>query len=180
MTDGNKVLLPREIADAGGEERARQRYRLLAIEQAERIVRGTSQVASAIADQLVRDLYLIAEGSAIDASIARSVRNGAMQLRFERDRALAERPRARGMSAVEHEVDRLAHALLSTDADSELAELPRGSSPEDWLAWAPPRHSCSGRPSPTAASGSRTTPRTSFGIASRSARRFASSQVDPA
>lgn len=136
MTDGNKVLLPREIADAGGEERARQRYRLLAIEQAERIVRGTSQVASAISDLLVRDLFLLAEGSAIDASITRSVRNGAMQLRLERDRALAERPRARGMSAVEYEVERLAHAVLSAAADAELPELRRGSQPADSLAWA--------------------------------------------
>ena len=136
MTDGIKVLLPREIADAGGEERARQRYRLLAMEQAERIVRGTSRVASVIGDELVRDLFLIAEGSAIDASIARSLRDGAAQLRQERDRAMAERAGTRGMTAVEREVERLSLAILSADAGDELTELPPGALPEDSLAWA--------------------------------------------
>ena len=37
---------------------------------------------------------------------------------------------------MEHEVERLAHAILSAAADEELPELPRESSPEESLAWA--------------------------------------------
>src|SRR5206468_9042564 len=46
------------------------RYRLLALEQAERLVRGTA-LTPLPRDPLERDLYLLHEAAAIDAHIAR-------------------------------------------------------------------------------------------------------------
>ena len=69
--DGDTIRLPPALATHGDEKRAVQRYRLLAIEQAERLTRGTPVLAPH-GDPLERDLYLLREGAAIDAHIART------------------------------------------------------------------------------------------------------------
>ena len=58
------IVLPRSISDDGG---AAERYRLLAIEQAARVVRGTrTRIPS---DPMERDLYGIIEAASIDAEL---------------------------------------------------------------------------------------------------------------
>src|SRR6476661_3640815 len=55
-----EILLPATIDARDGVEQAAARYRLLAIEQAERLVRG-SAVTELLPTQLERDLYTVAE-----------------------------------------------------------------------------------------------------------------------
>ena len=135
-TDGSKILLPGEITDALGTASAWQRYRFLAIEQAERIVRATPIVASGIEAPLVRDLFLLAEASVIDASVAQRVRDGATQVRAERERVLEARANLRELSPVEQEVEQLVRATLSSSVDVPLAGLSDNASPSESLAWA--------------------------------------------
>ena len=70
--EGEVIRLPEEIETAGDQQRGAERYRLLAIEQAERLARGTSNLAPTT-DPLERDLYLLREGASIDAQIARQI-----------------------------------------------------------------------------------------------------------
>src|SRR5690242_3630775 len=66
--DGDTIFLPPMMAPSDGAA-ALTRYRLLALEQAERLVRGTTG-QSLPKDALERDLYLLREGATIDAHIA--------------------------------------------------------------------------------------------------------------
>ncbi|MEP6732724.1 MAG: VWA domain-containing protein [bacterium] len=138
-TDGNKIMLPDEISDALGTESAWQRYRFLAIEQAERIMRATPTLASEIETPLVRDLFLLAESSVIDASVARLVRDGATQVRAERERALGARTKLRELSPIEQEVEHLVRTTLTSHVDTPLEGLRDDASPQESLAWAEAR-----------------------------------------
>src|SRR6476619_4193549 len=62
------IVLPSRIAAPQGLDAARERYRLLAIERAMRVVRGSDAVVPS-GDRLERDLYLLAEGVSIDRDI---------------------------------------------------------------------------------------------------------------
>ena len=57
-SDGESLRLPAFMDAAAGADAAIARYRLLAIEQGERVVRGTAAVAAAAVDSLERDLFL--------------------------------------------------------------------------------------------------------------------------
>lgn len=122
--DGETIYLPDHISLRRGEEHPLSRFRLFAIEQAERIVRGTARLAPA--DPLARDLYLLREGVAIDAHIAESHPGLVDTLGAERRAVLADRPSLDGLTRSEREVE-----LLLRDA---LAALPDGSESNDPVA----------------------------------------------
>ena len=81
-TDGHRVYLPRSLDLADGEgrlaaadstagrEEAIALYRLLAVQQAARLVRGTPATAAQIQSGDTRDWFLLAEAAAIDRWIA--------------------------------------------------------------------------------------------------------------
>jgi nitric oxide reductase NorD protein len=67
---GDRILLPPALPNDGGDALAR--YRLLAIEQAERIERGTTgAMPGDSASALERDLYLLCEAAAVDRALVR-------------------------------------------------------------------------------------------------------------
>src|SRR5579872_4133737 len=68
---GDTVHLPRALDARDGREIVEQQYRLLGLQQAERVVRGT--MAHAPADPLERDLYWLKEGEAVDATLAHAM-----------------------------------------------------------------------------------------------------------
>ncbi|MEO7360841.1 MAG: hypothetical protein ABI120_10955, partial [Gemmatimonadaceae bacterium] len=71
LTDGERVYLPRTMPDADATEEMAGAglvaYRLLASQAAARAVRGTPDHLPK--DQLVRDLYLLAEAAAVDKQL---------------------------------------------------------------------------------------------------------------
>ena len=83
--DGATIRLPVELRADDGPERALGHYRLLALEQAERLIRGTATLAPA--DPLERDLFLVREGAAIDATLAQA--NPGMRPALDAERAAA-------------------------------------------------------------------------------------------
>src|ERR1051326_6018302 len=105
-SDGESLQLPPSIDASAGDTAAIARYRLLAIEQGERVMRGTAAVAARAADQLERDLFLISESAAVDAAIARTVRNVGPALRAARRAALDRRPLVESLAGAERDVER--------------------------------------------------------------------------
>jgi len=127
------ILLPATLPARDGVDAAAARYRLLAIEQAERLTRGSATVALP-ATQLERDLYMMAEGAAVDHAIATRAPGLAGVLAERHARELSERPDPRRLGVAEREVERLVRAMLSGEAEEAGAGASRG--PEESLAWA--------------------------------------------
>jgi nitric oxide reductase NorD protein len=130
--EGDVIRLPEVIESGGDQRRGADRYRLLAIEQAERLTRGTSNLAPAT-DPLERDLYLLREGASIDAQIARTFPGLARVLNEERATALARRPNVKRLTAAERDVEQLLRDALNEAPDSANIA---SRTPEESLAWA--------------------------------------------
>jgi nitric oxide reductase NorD protein len=126
------IHLPGALSAHAGSDAAIARFRLLAVEQAERLTRGT---VSALPrdDALERDLYLLREGVAIDAKIARVMPRMHHSLAEERRAALIRRPHIDGLTPQEREVERLLRHVLERppDVDDIVSR-----SPNDSLEWA--------------------------------------------
>jgi len=132
--DGARVLLPTTLESADGDVIGR--YRILAMEQAERLVRGTALALPADEPPLVRDLYAIAEGAAADRAIAAQAPGLARAHAAARADALARRPALDVLTPAERQVESLVRGTLSADPGAALPELPAGATPADSLAWA--------------------------------------------
>ena len=133
-TDGERIQLPREI-ESTDTETALSEYRVMAIEQAERIARNTVPMAPAGPAGIERDLYLLREGAMIDAAIARAVPGLRGALSTARKRALESRPSLTRLTRAERAVEGLLRTFLSADLTRE-AERGASGSPDASLAWA--------------------------------------------
>jgi len=131
-----EIVLPHSLDAREGAEAAARRYRLLAIEQAERHVRGSAALLFATS-RLERDLYTIAEGAAVDRAIARRA-PGLLDALAERNaRELARRPNPARLSGMERDVEILVRTLLGAEPNG--AQLPVTETAEESLAWASQR-----------------------------------------
>jgi nitric oxide reductase NorD protein len=135
-SDGEALRLPPHLDAVQGDDAAIARYRLLAIEQAERVLRGTAVIAADASDDLERDLFLLRESAAIDATIARNMRNVAPTLAAARADALARRPMLEGLAGAEREVELLVRQLLGAKPDAPPAGIGVATSAHESLAWA--------------------------------------------
>ena len=130
--DGAGIQLPAALTTRDGEATAIARYRLLAIEQAERLTRGTANHAP-LRDPLMRDLYLLREGTIVDAAIARAHPGLSGALDTERSAALARRPELDRLTRPERDVELLLRDALSRrpiDVSDEAGDAAAS------LAWA--------------------------------------------
>ena len=137
-TDGQRIQLPREIVGTDADAALAQ-YRLMAIEQAERIVRGTTARVIATATPAERDLYLLREGEVVDAAIARAVPGLRGTLAAARVNALGSRPPTYALTAKERAVEALLKASLASDLTRRPERVAPGDgddSPDDSLEWA--------------------------------------------
>jgi nitric oxide reductase NorD protein len=137
-TDGERIRLPSEIVAADPDE-ALARYRLMAVEQAERILRGTTARLPAAASAMERDLYLVREGEVIDAAIVRSVPGLRGALVAARAEALGARPPLTALTPAERAVEALVRGSLSSDLRTPAGRrdtTAEAGSPDDSLAWA--------------------------------------------
>jgi nitric oxide reductase NorD protein len=133
-SDGTRVLLPERLETKN--EDALARYRIMAVQQAERLVRGTAQALPADAPPLVRDLYLLAEGAAVEEAITRGLPGLAGAQAAERAAALNRRPPADSLTPAERQVETLVRGVLAGQPGAALPELTADSTPEQSLAWA--------------------------------------------
>ncbi|MDQ6738360.1 MAG: hypothetical protein M3Z30_11765, partial [Gemmatimonadota bacterium] len=123
-SDAVTIRLPRTLADSATLGSAAVQYRLLAIEHAERIARGTAALVPARSNPLERDLYLLAEAAAVDAAISSTMNGMPRLIRIARAAALAERPAIASLDAMEREVERITRDLLSGEPEHVSANLP--------------------------------------------------------
>ena len=136
-TDGERILLPRALEASQGEASAIAHYRLLAIEQAERLVRGTAAaLPGPDAHPLLRELYLLSEGAAIDGWIARTVGGIRPALLAARQAALQRRPAFPYLMPAQKAVEGLIRASLATTPDTVPPGMLTAASPAESLAWA--------------------------------------------
>jgi nitric oxide reductase NorD protein len=136
-TDGERIQLPREIRSTNIEA-ALAEYRLMAIEQAERIARSTAALVPDRTRGVERDLYLMREGEMIDAAIARTVPGLRGVLASARQRALSSRPSLSGLTTQERAVEGLLRRSLSADL-TRASERAASGSPDESLEWAQAR-----------------------------------------
>ena len=133
-TDGERIQLPLELESTDADT-ALAEYRLMAIEQAERIVRRTAAHVPPGTASIERDLYLLREGQMVDAAIARTVPGLRDTLSAARRRALEARPSLTALSAAERAVEALLRGSLATDLTRDEERAVTGS-PDESLAWA--------------------------------------------
>jgi nitric oxide reductase NorD protein len=136
-TDGARILLPRALDASRGEEAGIARYKLLAMEQAERIVRGTvAGLPGPDEHPLLRELYLLSEGAAIDAHIFRNVGGIRPTLLAARNASLKQRRRLPYLLSAQRAVEALVRASLGAAPDAANTNMPLASTPAESLAWA--------------------------------------------
>jgi len=134
--DGASIKLPATMDASDGTSAAVARYRLLAIEQAVRIMRRSTALAPTGDNAVMRDLYNLREGAEIDASIARNAPGVASLIAEERARAVVARPALSRLSPREQAVEQLVQTVLKADPSLIPDAVRAGVSPEDSLAWA--------------------------------------------
>ncbi len=132
MASSGSISLPETLSTGD----ALARYRLLAVEQAERLVRGTPDVAHLTASPLERDLFLLAESAAAEAAIARRVPGLRSTLASSRAEALAQRPSPERLGALERSVEVLVRRVLSSEPSALAEDFPTSGTASDSLAWA--------------------------------------------
>ncbi|MGI9090684.1 MAG: nitric oxide reductase activation protein NorD [Gemmatimonadaceae bacterium] len=138
--DGHCILLPSELPSELNESAhngvASARFRVLAIEQAERIARGTAAYLPSEGELLERDLYLLREGAAVDAAISRSIGGMHAAIAKARVEALAHRPSLEKLRPCERGVELLVRRVLSVDPTDAVPDPDAGSTPAESLKWA--------------------------------------------
>lgn len=133
-TDGRHVWLPRVLDARDGDSAAIDRYRLFAIEQAARIVRGFARAHPHDASRTERDLYWIAAADAVDHGLARDLPGLVPGLRAARVAALAGRPPLERLSEAERAVEGIVRAVLAAGlAPPVLAGI---ETPDEARRWA--------------------------------------------
>ena len=150
-TDGRRIYLPPSIEPGHRDSRASRPardqtveetetalalYRLLAVQQAARLARGTATTAAQIQRRETRDWFLLAEAAVIDRWIAREAPGLSAALCAARLEALARRNRGRAGHVTEHPVERHVRAVLAADPLTRLLDVYDPASGAESVAWA--------------------------------------------
>lgn len=129
-TDGSRLRLPRCLADDDWPLRAAETYRILSLQLAARVVRGTPACLPAHPDRLVRDLFLIREASAVEAMLGSDLPGLRRELSACRQAVLKDRPPDQLLTPRERAVEEFVRDVLSSP------KVEKGWSSEDSLEWA--------------------------------------------
>ena len=135
-TDGARIRLPPRVHAEHGTGAAAAHYRLLALVQAARAVRGTTRLLSPDLDPLVRDLYLLGENAVADRELVNGLPGLTADLHEARGAERRMRPPAPRLTACEQEVERLLDLVLASPPALLPATLPDTARPDETLAWA--------------------------------------------
>jgi nitric oxide reductase NorD protein len=114
-TDGVRIFLPPCLPVADDEEDTRELYRLLAVEQAVRLMRGTARATADLSGIERRDWFALREAAVVDRWIATELPGLLPRLRRLRAEALSSRS-----SDSAHPVEKGIRALLAADPRSVL------------------------------------------------------------
>lgn len=132
--DAARIRLPGHLDDVATEQ-IPDRYRLLALEQAARLQRGTFAVMP-MAGLLLRDLYLLSEAAAVDRMLVHLFPKIAGEVRVARRDAAQHRPVARRAVPIEVAVERLTLQLLAAEPGSPPEPFIVAVTPQASRGWA--------------------------------------------
>ncbi|MGH7637593.1 MAG: hypothetical protein ACREOK_08065, partial [Gemmatimonadaceae bacterium] len=136
FVDVDRIVLPSRLTESTEASTAGDRYRLLGMAAAERIVRGSLHAHSRAATPLERELFWVREAVHVDASIVRRVPRLTAAIERARRRLIASRPKMSALTPRERELELLIQRALRTDPSTVPSEFDGGSSADDSLAWA--------------------------------------------
>ena len=125
-TDGARLYLPASLSAREGRDGALEMYRLLAVQQAVRLLRGSNAVALSVEDGEARDRFLAAEAAVVDRWITVEAPGIVPRLDAARVAALALRPDMRRLTPREQAVERVMRTILR-GAGSYAGPLDAGS-----------------------------------------------------
>jgi nitric oxide reductase NorD protein len=143
-TDGTRVYLPVRLDHPEGNEHALQLYRVLTIQQALRLSRGSRDAFAAIRSSRAGEWFMLAEAAVVDRVVALSVPGLAATLQELRAAALAERTASVPRPAIDTALERDVSALLAAAPDEGVLDLPADASPRVCRAWAADRAALDG------------------------------------
>ena len=123
-TDGTTVWLPSSIGESVPPPDAFARYRIQALRQALRAVRGSASVCPDQAPPLLRDLYLLFEAHACDVALMTVLPGTARPLAALRSESLSQRPAISALDASVHPIERLVRAVLTTTPGQSIDPEP--------------------------------------------------------
>lgn len=130
-TDGHSLFLPARLEDDEALSGERW-YRVLALQQAARALRGSAGLAELPLAGLSHELYLLSEAGAAERTLARTLPGLSEDLRRARAAALAARPPLELLEPPEKIVETLYRELLADPATGP----PAAADPETSLRWA--------------------------------------------
>lgn len=132
-TDGQHLFLPRRIAGFGELQPGRW-YRLLALQQAGRALRG-SALSGVPPDDITAELYRIAEAAATDRAIARDLPGLIPDMMLQRAAMLADRPPLSVMTERERVIEGIYRDVLAR-APEDTGMVPHMPTAAQSLSWA--------------------------------------------
>jgi len=132
-TDGASIWLPATLNQLSPEATLAW-YRVMALQQAMRVVRGSVGLWPGRTDALLGDLYLLFEAVAADADLVRALPGVATHLRSVRKVALATRPLESLLSPQARALETLFRRELAAAAGSEGAQVDAATKPSDSFA----------------------------------------------
>ncbi len=121
-TDGRSIWLPRE-ADTADTALGTSRYRIMALQQAMRIHRGSAALVTPESRPLIRDLYLLLEALNADEQLTRLLPGIRRGLDDARQQALAARPALQSFSQPRQKLELLLRRILACRCDDPPPEL---------------------------------------------------------
>ncbi|MEP6621794.1 MAG: hypothetical protein ABJE47_20875, partial [bacterium] len=128
------IRLPSRLGNDRDGVTALQRYRVLAVQHAERIHRASAAHAAGAASMLERDLFLLAESVAVNATLATNQPGLRRELSAARASALAQRTMPNTLTHVERRVETMIRSSLAAAASDE--RVPHRVSAAESAAWA--------------------------------------------
>ncbi|MEO8799035.1 MAG: hypothetical protein ABI551_14190, partial [Polyangiaceae bacterium] len=121
-TDGERVLLPRELAPTTDDPSGMRRFRLYALVQAARIDRETC--AHAPGDPVERDLFIALDGAAALRKLRDDLPYLAEDIAHAVERSLAARPALQKLTPLERAVEGVVQASLLELSSTAAAGIP--------------------------------------------------------
>ena len=134
-SDADVIRLPARLAAAHGEATPFERYRCIAVQHAERLVRSTAVHAATLGSDLERDLFQLAEAVGVDQRIATTQPGLRASIEAGRRSALRGREARRG-TELERRVERLVAIAMAEGAPPSGAAVPAPDDARDSAAWA--------------------------------------------
>lgn len=129
-TDGHSILLPAQCG-LDDPKAALDHYRVAALQQAMRAVRGSPRPWAALPSALHRHLYLLIEAHAADAELTRILPGMADSAHAMRRAALAQRPRITEFSGARRRFEAYVRDLLGDCGMLARHSPPTAPTPED-------------------------------------------------